>query len=99
MANTTAYIATNATATTLGGPLFVGHLEQIDPPVILEEGPGWDSVAAAIAWGRERSELVLVRVGESDDDTYSAGLVSAPIRRDRPSLVYSDWSTRPGGAT
>lgn len=56
------------------GAEYVGHWEREDPtPRIAEEGPGWDNVEAAIAWGRERAPRVLVNLTGSSDGVYSAG--------------------------
>src|SRR5436309_15990762 len=61
------YIASDAN----GG--FSAHWDAHNPPAVLEEGPGWCDVEQAIAWGRERSTRVLVRLGATDDTSYSAG--------------------------
>lgn len=37
------------------------------------ERAGFDDVDDAIAWGRERAEIVLVRLGPTEDEAYSAG--------------------------
>ena len=44
-------------------PAFYGHWELVDPPTFLEQGPGWASAEEAIAWGRSRAEIVLIRIG------------------------------------
>lgn len=54
------------------GSRFVGHWESVGPPALLESGPGWANVELAIAWGRERSDVVLVRLG-APGTYYSAG--------------------------
>lgn len=38
-----------------------GYWERMDPPGMLDEGE-WNSAAAAIAWGRERSDEVVIRI-------------------------------------
>jgi hypothetical protein len=56
------------------GPEYVGHWEHEEPsPHMVEEGPGWDDIDEAIAWGRARAPLVIVQLGSSEEDTYSAG--------------------------
>jgi hypothetical protein len=42
-------------------------------PEFLEQGPVRCEVEEAIAWGRERSDRVVVRLGQTDDTVYSAG--------------------------
>jgi hypothetical protein len=32
-----------------GGTQFVGHIDELAPPRLIEEGPGWETVEAAIA--------------------------------------------------
>lgn len=44
-------------------PAFYGHWELVDPPTFLEQGPGWASAEEAIAWGRARADIVLIRIG------------------------------------
>ena len=56
-----------------GGPEFVGHWEDEDQPSPLEEGPGWDDVEEAIAWGRERALRVFVNLTGKPGGFYSAG--------------------------
>jgi hypothetical protein len=38
---------------------------------MLEQGPGWTNAASAVAWGRERAPVVLIRLGL--DRSFSAG--------------------------
>jgi hypothetical protein len=73
-------------------PAFVGHVEQVSPPLLLEEGPGWDSVDDAVEWGRARSSYVLVRTGATENDTYSAGVERVPRRWTQPGALYPEWS-------
>jgi hypothetical protein len=56
-------------------PRFYGHWEgTIDGhPAHFEQGPGWNDVEDAIAWGRARTSRVLVRLGLGDPKHYSAG--------------------------
>lgn len=53
-------------------PRFHGHWESVEPPALLESGPGWANVELAIVWGRERADVVLVRLGVPGT-YYSAG--------------------------
>jgi len=46
------------------------HPEHPDSPVVRE---GFDSADEAVAWARERSPLVLVRLASNEDEFYSAG--------------------------
>lgn len=56
-------------------PLVAGMWEVGDRPH--EEGPGWDSIDAAIAWGRERADEVYIRIGRGADQVYfSAGTIN-----------------------
>lgn len=41
--------------------------------VFLEDSPGFDPAADAIAWGRARSPIVLIRLGPPPQRYYSAG--------------------------
>jgi hypothetical protein len=52
--------------------LFIAHWES-DEGHALIEGPDGVSVDDAIAWGRERSDAVIVQVGYGYDGFYSAG--------------------------
>jgi hypothetical protein len=54
------------------GFLFTGHWESLEPPRLLESGPGWASADAAIEWGRARADIVLIRIG-MPGRYYSAG--------------------------
>jgi hypothetical protein len=53
-------------------PRFRGHWESMDPPRLLETGPGWETAGSAIIWGRARAEVVLIRIG-MPGTSYSAG--------------------------
>ena len=53
---------------------FETHWESRPVPVVeWEEGPTFDDVEEAIAWARQRSDAVVVRVGIGDQ-RYSAGV-------------------------
>jgi hypothetical protein len=52
-------------------PPFGGYWDNGDPPAMLEEGPGWATAADAVAWGRERARIVLIRLWP--DRYFSAG--------------------------
>jgi hypothetical protein len=45
----------------------------------------------AIAWGRERAEIVLVRLGTSYDTWYSAGAVAATQKTDGTGKAFLLW--------
>ena len=60
---------------------YVGHTE---------EG-GFESVEEAIAWGVERAEVVLVRLGTSIDAMYSAGSRHATERVDGTGWPFPPW--------
>lgn len=47
-----------------------GYVEAADAGGVVDEGE-WETVEEAIAWARDRVEIVLVRIGYSD--YYSAG--------------------------
>lgn len=73
------------------GQSFVGHWERGDPPKMLEEGPGWDDPEHAIAWGRERADRVLIRLGDDETSIYSAGLVRLTRYVDGSGDPYPEW--------
>jgi hypothetical protein len=56
-------------------PEVIAHWEVEDDknPRRLSDSQGFEDVEAALAWARERAPLVLVRLGPTDDDCYSAG--------------------------
>jgi hypothetical protein len=41
---------------------FGGYWDAGDPPALLEAGPGWATAAEAVAWGRQRARVVLLRL-------------------------------------
>lgn len=51
----------------------------------------FDDVDVAIDWVRRRSEIVLVRLGHSDLEVYSAGSVRANERVDGSASDYPEW--------
>jgi hypothetical protein len=57
---------------------FIGHRES-ENGHFLEASPveSWADVQEAIAWGRSRAPLVVVRLGNTADTLYSAGAVQA----------------------
>ena len=58
-------------------PLFASHWESGNPDGLFVDGPGWDSLDSAIAWGRERAPEVYVRVGRTAPQVYfSAGAIN-----------------------
>lgn len=69
-------------------PEYGGHWEVDEPrPHIEEEGPGWDDVEEAIAWGRERAPKVMVILG---DEYYSAGEEQAGTAPEWPPPGWKD---------
>lgn len=56
-----------------------------------EESPGFNTVEEAIQWGRERSPIVLVRLGSALDAVYSAGDVQAAEKVDGSGLQFPKW--------
>jgi hypothetical protein len=64
---------------------FVAHREG-DDGSFLEASPVemWDDVDEAIAWGRGRAPVVVVRLGNTIDTIYSAGEAPAPEARPWP---------------
>jgi hypothetical protein len=38
-----------------------------------EDGPGWNDVEQAVAWGRQHAPIVYVRLGEGLSEIYNAG--------------------------
>jgi hypothetical protein len=69
------YIAEELSDAVVPGPTrFYGHWEADDRGGVLEQGPGWEDVEAAIEWGRARAPVVILRLGEAAPQThYSAG--------------------------
>lgn len=74
-----------------GRPPFTGYWEQEEPPASLEEGPGWDVAADAIAWARERSPRVLIRFGAGEDSMYSAGEIRLQRSAAEGGLPFPEW--------
>lgn len=64
-------------------PRFRGHWESVDPPGLLEAGPGWETADSAIAWGRARADVVLIRIG-MPGTYYSAGEERPPREEHMP---------------
>ena len=64
---------------------FIGHREAQDGS-FLEASPikAWDDVEDAIAWGRSRAPIVVIRLGNTLDTLYSAGEEQAPDCRPWP---------------
>jgi hypothetical protein len=56
-----------------------------------EEGGRFETVEDAIAWGRARSEVVLVRLGSVIDAMYSAGTKHAAERVDGTGWKFPPW--------
>jgi hypothetical protein len=55
------------------------------------ECAAFDDVADAIAWGRERCDLVIVRLGTVPETWYSAGAVRAHERSDSTGNPFLEW--------
>jgi hypothetical protein len=55
------------------------------------EEAGFDTVDDALAWARERADIVLVRLGSTEDTIYSAGAVRANQRVDGSGGDYLQW--------
>ena len=51
----------------------------------------FDDVEAAIAWGRDRAEIVLVRLGGAAEAVYSAGATHAAWRHDGTGWRFPPW--------
>jgi hypothetical protein len=65
---------------------WTGHVESYEDDYVERGRPGpdgdsWETVDDAIAWGRARAPIVLVRIGQVH---YSAGEVHAEDDEDRP---------------
>jgi hypothetical protein len=58
---------------------FTGHREHQDGS-FAEASPveAWNDVEEAIAWGRSRAPIVIVRLGGTRDTMYSAGEIDPP---------------------
>jgi len=68
--------------------------DDLDGPAALLEEVDLDSADAAIAWGRKRSEIVLIRLGHRGDTYFSAGS-SQP--RDDPMPAWPPPAPPPDG--
>lgn len=74
-----------------GGCAYYGQVERlrIDGGQLVETGPGWDSAEDAVAWGRVRADVVLIRLGASPPQAYfSAG------KREPSGPPLSRWEGR-----
>jgi len=58
---------------------------------MLEQGPGWADVEDAIAWGRQRADRVVVRLGSDKTSIYSAGDVRLTRYADGTGDPYPVW--------
>jgi hypothetical protein len=56
-----------------------------------DEEAEFDSVIEAIRWGRERAEIVIVRLGTREDAMYSAGSSRANQMIDGSGGDYPEW--------
>jgi hypothetical protein len=57
----------------------------------VDEESGFDSVDEAIAWGRERAEVVLVFLGSDQEAIYSAGIRHAAMETDGSGWKFPPW--------
>jgi hypothetical protein len=57
----------------------------------LDEESGFDTVDEAIAWGRERAEVILVRLGSDLEAIYSAGRRHATENTDGSGWQFPPW--------
>ena len=55
------------------------------------EEAGFDAVEDALAWARQRAEIVLVRLGSIEETFYSAGAVRANEYVDGSGADYLEW--------
>jgi hypothetical protein len=62
---------------------------------LIEDGGQVAGAEVAVAWGRERSDRVLIRLGHTDDSLFSAGLVDLIDRTDGSRRAFPVWP--PGG--
>ena len=74
-----------------GDLAFTGYWDRGDPPEVLEQGPGWDDVEEAVAWGRARAPKVVLRLGATDDTIYSAGEAPLTEFADGTGRRYPAW--------
>lgn len=74
------------------GPGYTGYWDRGEPPEMLEDGPGWNDVEEAVAWGRARAPRVLLRLGADESSIYSAG--EQPLTRfsDGSGPAYPEWT-------
>jgi hypothetical protein len=83
------YIARNGPAGDT--PRFNGYWDRSEPPEMLEQGPGWDDLHDAVAWGNERAPRVMVRLGTTEDTIYSAGEIRLTRNADGSGVPYPIW--------
>lgn len=57
----------------------------------IDEASEFDTVGEAIAWGRERTEIVLVRLGSDMEAIYSAGPRHAAENTDGSGWKFPPW--------
>jgi hypothetical protein len=74
------FISEDPWAEEFDSPRFTGHWEASEggSNELVENGPGWDSPEDAIAWGRQRAPIVLIRVGPFPQRYFSAGVQQPP---------------------
>ena len=73
------YIAEELADAAVPGPTrYYGHWEADDREGLLEQGPGWDDVEEAIAWGRARAPVVLLRLGRNVPQRHFSAGEKAP---------------------
>jgi hypothetical protein len=72
-------------------PRFTGYWDRWDPPEMLEQGPGWDDLHDAVAWGNARAPRVVVRLGATEDAIYSAGEIHLSECADGSGALLPLW--------
>jgi hypothetical protein len=72
-------------------PRFTGYWERGEPAEMREQGPGWDDLHDAVAWGKARAPRVLVRLGATEDTIYSAGEIQLTEHADGSGAPYPVW--------
>lgn len=65
------YVAEELADAVLPGPTrYYGHWEAERAGGVIEQGPGWNDVEEAVAWGIARAPTVLLRLGASEPQTH-----------------------------
>lgn len=72
-------------------PRFTGYWDRVESPEVPEQGPGWDDLHDAVAWGNERAPRVMVRLGTTEETIYSAGEIRLTRHADGSGVPYPVW--------